>query len=94
MLTPNKQQILAKLDYLETQLENLNHYLPETYEFLIRQIDCQKRVLVEIEVNETFELIDTHKAWYEQSIGFLVSLTHIIFLLVNKNPANWPERHK
>ena len=62
MLTPNKQQILAKLDYLETQLENLNHHLPETYEFLIRQIDCQKRVLVEIEVNETFELIDTHKA--------------------------------
>ena len=62
MLTSNKQQILAKLDYLETQLENLNQYLPETYEFLIRQIDCQKRVQVEIEVNETFELIDTHKA--------------------------------
>ena len=62
MLTPNKQQILAKLDYLETQLENLNHHLPETYEFLIRQIDCQKRVLVEIEIKETFALIDTHKA--------------------------------
>ena len=62
MLTPNKQQVLAKLDFLETQLENLNHHLPETHEFIIRQIDCQKRVLVEIEVNETFELIDTHKA--------------------------------
>ena len=62
MLTPNKQQVLAKLDYLETQLENLNHHLPETYEFLIRQIDYQKRVLVEIEIQETFELIDTHKA--------------------------------
>jgi hypothetical protein len=62
MLTPNKGQILAKLDYLETQLENLNHHLPETYEFIIHQIDCQKRVLVELEVNETFELIDTHKA--------------------------------
>jgi hypothetical protein len=62
MLKSNKQQVLAKLDYLETQLENLDQHLPETYEFLIRQIDCQKRVLVEIEANETFELIDTHKA--------------------------------
>ena len=62
MLTPNKQQVLAKLDFLETQLENLNHHLPETYEFIIRQIDCQKRVLAELEVNEIFELIDTQQA--------------------------------
>ena len=62
MVQPNKHQVVAKLDFLETQLENLNHHLPETYEFIIRQIDCQKRVLVEIEVNETFELIDAHKA--------------------------------
>jgi hypothetical protein len=62
MLTPNKGQILAKLDYLESQLENLNHHLPETYEFIIHQIDCQKRILVELEVKETFELIDTNKA--------------------------------
>ena len=62
MLTPNKQQVLAKIDFLENQLENLNHYLPDTYEFIIRQIDCHKRVLVELEVNETFELIDTQQA--------------------------------
>ena len=62
MLKSNKDQVVAKIDFLETQLENLNHYLPETYEFLIRQIDCYKRVLVELEVNETFELIDTHQA--------------------------------
>ena len=53
--------MVAKIDFLETQMETLNHYLPETYEFLIRQIDCYKRVLVELEVNETFELIDTHQ---------------------------------
>jgi hypothetical protein len=61
MLKSNKDQVVAKIDFLETQLENLNHYLPETYEFLIRQIDCYKRVLVELEVNETFELIDTRQ---------------------------------
>ena len=62
MLKSNKDQVLAKIDFLENQLENLNHYLPETYDFIIRQIDCYKRVLVELEINETFELIDTHQA--------------------------------
>jgi len=62
MLTPNKQQVLAKIDFLENQLENLNHFLPDTYEFLMHQIDCHRRVLVELEVNETFELIDTQQA--------------------------------
>ena len=62
MLTPNKQQVLAKIDFLENQLKNLNHFLPDTYEFIMHQIDCQKRVLVELEVNETFELIDTQQA--------------------------------
>lgn len=62
MLKSNKEQVLAKIDFLETQLENLNHYLPETYEFIIRQIDCYKRVLVELEIVETFELIDTRQA--------------------------------
>jgi hypothetical protein len=62
MLKSNKDQVLAKIDFLETQLENLNHYLPETYDFIIRQMDCYKRVLVELEINETFELIDTRQA--------------------------------
>ena len=62
MLKSNKDQVLAKIAFLETQLENLNHYLPETCDFIIRQIDCYKRVLVELEINETFELIDTRQA--------------------------------
>jgi len=61
MLKSNKDQVVAKIDFLETQLETLNHYLPETYEYLISQIDCYKRVLVELEINETFELIDAHQ---------------------------------
>ena len=62
MLKSNKDQVLAKIAFLETQLENLNHYLPETYDFIIRQMDCYKRVLVELEINETLGLIDTRQA--------------------------------
>ena len=32
MLKSNKDQVVAKIDFLETQLENLNHYLPENYD--------------------------------------------------------------
>ena len=62
MLKSNKDQVVAKIDFLENQLENLNHHLPETYDFIIRQMDCYKRVLVQLEINETFELIDTRQA--------------------------------
>ena len=62
MLKSNKDQVVAKIDFLETQLETLNHYLTDAYEFLISQIDCYKPVLEELEVNETFELIDAHQA--------------------------------
>ena len=77
MQPPNKEQVLAKINFLETQLENLNHYLSETYEFIIRQIDCYKRVLVELEIVETFELIDTRQAWYEHSIAIEFILAYI-----------------
>lgn len=58
MIRPNKDQVLAKIDFLETQLENLHHYLPETYNFLLEQLDQQQRLLAELEVQETFNMID------------------------------------
>ncbi|WP_254929783.1 hypothetical protein [Cyanobium sp. BA20m-14] len=38
---------------------SLDHYLPETYDYLMRELDIQKRILVELEVQETFAAIDT-----------------------------------
>jgi hypothetical protein len=53
-----KQQIQSKIQFLETQLISLDHYLPETYEYLLRELDVQKRLLAELEVQETFNAID------------------------------------
>jgi hypothetical protein len=36
----------------------LDHYLPDTYEYLMRELDLQKRILAEIEIEEHFNLID------------------------------------
>ena len=51
---PNKTHIQNNIQFLEEQLIGLDHYLPETYEYLIRQLDLQRRTLAELEVQEHF----------------------------------------
>jgi hypothetical protein len=53
-----KDCINAKIDYLEDQLVSLNHFLPDTYDYLMAELDAQRRLLAEIEVNEIFLEID------------------------------------
>jgi hypothetical protein len=53
-----KDQIVAKINYLEDQLLSLDHYLPATYEYLMAELDVQRRMLAEIEVYDTFREID------------------------------------
>lgn len=53
-----KDCINAKIDYLEEQLVSLNHFLPETYDYLMAELDAQRRLLAEYEVKETFLQID------------------------------------
>jgi hypothetical protein len=54
----SKQQVLSKIRFLEDQLVSLDHYLPETYDYLMRELDIQKRTLAEVEVHETYATID------------------------------------
>jgi len=58
----SKQQVFCKIRFLENQLVSLDHYLPETYDYLIRELDIQKRILAELEVLETFAAIDAEKS--------------------------------
>lgn len=58
----SKQQVLSKIRFLEDQLESLDHYLPETYDYLMRELDTQKRIMAELEVLETFASIDAEKS--------------------------------
>jgi hypothetical protein len=54
----SRQQVLSKIRFLEDQLVSLDHCLPETYDYLMRELDIQKRILAELEVQETFAAID------------------------------------
>jgi hypothetical protein len=57
-MNQKKDQITAKVNFIEDQLESLDRYLPETYDYLMVQLDVQRRLLVEIEISERFEQID------------------------------------
>lgn len=56
-----KNKTLNKIRFLEDQLTSLDHYLPETYDYLMRELDHQKLILVELNVQEHFNLIDDHE---------------------------------
>jgi len=53
-----KQRTLNKIRFIEDQLVSLDHYLPETYDYLMRQLDLQKLTLAELEIQEHFNQID------------------------------------
>jgi hypothetical protein len=57
-MNQKKDQIIAKVSFIENQMESLDRYLPETYDYLIAQLDVQRRLLVEIEISERFEQIE------------------------------------
>jgi hypothetical protein len=56
-----KSRIQSKIRFLEDQLASLDHYLPETYEYLMQELDLQRRLLVELEIKDAFTLIDAHQ---------------------------------
>jgi hypothetical protein len=58
-LSSERQKLESKIAFLQQQLDSLDHYLPETYQFLIAEMDCQQVLLKHLEVQEHFTLIDS-----------------------------------
>ena len=56
-----KERTRNKIRFLEDQLVSLDHYLPETYEYLMQELDLQKRNFAEIEIEEHFASIDKNE---------------------------------
>jgi hypothetical protein len=55
---PDKEKTLAKIQFLEARLVSLDFYLPETYQYLIAELDIQRCILAELEVEDAFGSID------------------------------------
>ena len=56
-----KELTKNKIRFLEDQLVSLDHYWPEIYEYLMQELDLQKRNLNEIEIEEYFAIINANE---------------------------------
>lgn len=50
-----QKAVEKRIEFLQAQLNELDQYLPETYQFLMAELDAQKRVLMEIRVHQFYE---------------------------------------
>ncbi len=55
-----KTRTLNKIQFLEEQLASLDYHMPETCQYLVHELDLQKRIQAEMEVQEYFARIDDH----------------------------------
>ena len=43
-------QVQCRIAFLQQQLDSLEHYLPETYQFLMNEMDTQQHKLMELKI--------------------------------------------
>ena len=53
MNTP--EEIQRRIDFIQKQLNGLEHYLPETYDLLIQEMDLQQYDLMKHKLNSFYQ---------------------------------------
>jgi len=49
-----QERIQERIAFLKEQLDSLDHYLPETYQFLTAELDLQQRELMERKIQDFY----------------------------------------
>ena len=57
--TTELPRLESKIAFLQQQLDSLDHYLPDTYHYLMEQMDSQQVLLKHLQVQEHFAAIDS-----------------------------------
>ena len=52
-------QVQCRIAFLQEQLDSMEHYLPETYQYLMEEMDAQQVLLKHLQVQEHFAAIDS-----------------------------------
>ena len=53
-----QSQIQERITYLQGQLDSLEHFLPETYQYLMDEMDTQHRHLMELKIQDFYATQD------------------------------------
>ena len=51
----SQEQIQQRISFLQRQLDSLEHYLPETYQYLMAEMDHQQCHLMELRIKDFYE---------------------------------------
>ena len=51
-----RTKIEARVAFLQTRTDELGHYLPETYQMLIEEMDRQQRDQIALKIQELYSL--------------------------------------
>ena len=54
-MQPSLHQVQCRIAFLQEQLDSLEHYLPETYQYLMNEMDTQQRVLMELKIHSYYQ---------------------------------------
>ena len=58
LVMSTQDQVQARIDFLQTQLDSLDHYLPETYQLLLKEMDLQQRDPMELKIQDFYKTQD------------------------------------
>jgi hypothetical protein len=53
-----QEQIQDRITFLQEQLASLEHFLPETYQFLMAEMDLQQRDLMALKIQDFYSAQD------------------------------------
>jgi hypothetical protein len=48
-------QVQCRIAFLQKQLDSLEHYLPDTYQYLMNEMDTQQRILMELKIQNYYK---------------------------------------
>jgi hypothetical protein len=64
-----QDQVQEQIQFLQTQLDLLDHYLPETYQFLMAELDSQQRDLMELKIQDFYNNQDNEQQHQNPNTG-------------------------
>ena len=64
-----QDQVQTRIDFLQEQLNSLEHYLPETYQFLMTELDSQQRDLMELKIQDFYSNQDNEQQYQNPDTG-------------------------
>jgi len=56
-----QDQVQQRINFLQKELDSLEHYLPDTYQFLMAEMDNQQRELVAIKIQDFYQELNNEQ---------------------------------